>query len=149
MTRFVTVVVVVFATACSRHQDAPAPAAAPAGPPPASAPATPPPASAPAENAPIAKDPGAAKKLIATGALVLDVRTSDEYDSGHIDRAINVPVDEVSDHLAQIAQLTRTDKSKPIVVYCAAGRRAARAKRTLEEAGYTNVVNGGGYDDLH
>ena len=42
------------------------------------------------------------------------------------------------------AQLAHGDKSKPIVVYCAAGKRAARAKETLEAAGYTNVVNGGG-----
>jgi phage shock protein E len=45
-------------------------------------------------------------------------------------------------------KLTSGDKSKPIVVYCAAGSRAAKAKRTLESAGYTQVVNGGGLDEL-
>jgi phage shock protein E len=36
-----------------------------------------------------------------------------------------------------------------VVVYCAAGRRAAKAKQQLDAAGYTNVVNGGGFDDLN
>jgi phage shock protein E len=103
---------------------------------------------APATPGAIVKDPAGAKKLIASGALVLDVRTPDEYTDGHIGGAINLPVDTVSDRLSQVASLTKSDKSKPIVVYCAAGQRAAGAKRTLEAAGYTNVVNGGGYDDL-
>lgn len=106
-------------------------------------------ASAPATApGPVAKDPAAAKKLIASGAVVLDVRTADEFAGGHVDKATNVPVDQVEAQLPQIAQLVGNDKSKPIVVYCAAGGRAARAKRALEQAGYTNVVNGGGYDDL-
>jgi len=125
-------------TACSKKSEqapAPAPAAAPAH---ASETAT-----------PIAKDPAAAKQLIASGALVLDVRTPEEYAGGHVTSAQNMPIDSFGDRLPQIAQLVGEDKAKPIVVYCAAGRRAARAKKALEDAGYTNVVNGGGYDDLH
>jgi len=96
-----------------------------------------------------ANDPAAAKQLIASGALVLDVRTPEEYAGGHVDSAQNMPIDNFGDRLPQIAQLVGEDKTKPIVVYCAAGRRAARAKRALEDAGYTHVVNGGGYNDLH
>ena len=102
----------------------------------------------PAATQPAAKDPAKARELIAAGAIVLDVRTPDEYREGHVASATNIPVDDVDAHLADIAKLA-PDKAKPIVVYCAAGKRAARAKQRLEAAGYTNVVNGGGYDDLH
>ncbi|MBS1118435.1 MAG: Rhodanese-like protein [Deltaproteobacteria bacterium] len=100
------------------------------------------------EPAKPAKDPEAARKLIAAGAVVLDVRTPDEYREDHLPMGTNVPVGELSSHLTEIDKLVAGDKSKPIVVYCAAGSRAAKAKRALEAAGYTNVVNGGGLDDL-
>ena len=45
-------------------------------------------------------------------------------------------------------QLVGGDKAKPVVVYCASGARSRKAQQQLEAAGYTNVVNGGGYDDL-
>ncbi|MDB4956357.1 MAG: hypothetical protein JWO36_3926 [Myxococcales bacterium] len=94
-------------------------------------------------------DPEAARKLIAAGAVVLDVRTAEEYADGHVPSATNVPVDQVTDRLAEIDKLVGGDKTKPVVVYCAAGKRAASAKKQLEAAGYTTVVNGRGYDDLH
>lgn len=114
--------------ACSKSEQPPAPSGHVAG--------------------PVKKDPAAARQLIAKGALVLDVRSPDEYQDGHVASATNIPIDGFADQLAQVAQLTGGDKSKPIVVYCAAGGRAARAKKMLDEAGYTQVVNGGGYDDL-
>jgi phage shock protein E len=86
--------------------------------------------------------------MVASGALVLDVRTPQEFGAGHLSTATNVPVDEVGARLAEVDALAHGDKAKPIVVYCAKGGRAARAKQMLEGAGYTNVVNGGGYDDL-
>lgn len=94
------------------------------------------------------KDPAAARTLISSGAAIVDVRTPDEYASEHLPNAINVPVDGFADHLAEVDKLVGGDKSKPIVVYCAAGARAARAKGVLDEAGYQHVVNGGGLDDL-
>lgn len=100
---------------------------------------------APAEAA---KDPAAARKLIAAGAVVLDVRTPDEYGFGHLDNASNIPVDQLATRLPEVARLTGADTTRPIVVYCASGRRAAKAKRALDQAGYTNVVNGGDLDDL-
>jgi phage shock protein E len=94
------------------------------------------------------KDPAAAKELLAKGAVALDVRKPDEFSSGHLDRATNIPVQDLSARLADVEKLVGGDKSKPVVVYCAAGGRAAKAKEQLEAAGYTQVVNGGGYDDL-
>lgn len=97
---------------------------------------------------PSGKDPAAAKDLIAKGAVVLDVRTPGEFAEGHLPSATNIPVDQIGGRIADIDKLVGGDKSKPIVAYCASGSRSASAKRTLEAAGYTNVVNGGGFDDL-
>jgi rhodanese-related sulfurtransferase len=127
--------VLLAASACSRSEPGHEPPAKTAAP-------------TPATPAKAAKDPAAARKLIGEGALVLDVRTPDEYREGHVPTSTNIPVTEVPDRLADIEKLVAGDKSKPIVVYCAAGGRAAKAKRALEEAGFKNVVNGGGYDDL-
>jgi phage shock protein E len=111
-----------------------------------------PPAAPPAPAAPVAekpaKDPQQAKQLIANGAVVLDVRTPDEFGGGHLPQATNVPIDTFGEHLAEVDKLAGGDKTKPVVVYCAHGGRAARAKKALDAAGYTHVVNGGGYDDL-
>jgi phage shock protein E len=95
-----------------------------------------------------AKDPAAAKTLIAAGATVLDVRSPDEFSGGHVATATNIPVGDVGNRLADVDKLVGGDKTKPVVVYCAKGGRAAKAKVELEAAGYTHVVNGGGYDDL-
>lgn len=118
--------------ACSKKAEPPPPQPAP--------PAT--------QAAAPAKDPEAAKKLIAEGAVVLDVRTADEYGDGHLPNATNIPVQDVPARMAEIDKLVGGDKSKPVVVYCAAGGRAAKAKAAMVAAGYTHVVNGGGYDDL-
>src|SRR3954467_5073622 len=106
------------------------------------------PTPAPAAAASSAKDPQTAKKLVASGAVVLDVRSPGEFAEEHLPQATNVPVDTVRDRIADVEKLTGGDKSRPIVVYCAKGSRAAKAKLVLEEAGYTRVVNGGGLDDL-
>lgn len=94
----------------------------------------------------VQKDPAAAKQLIAQGATVLDVRSPDEYAGGHLPQATNMPVQSLD--VAAVDKLVGGDKTKPVVVYCAKGGRAQKAKDKLELAGYTHVVNGGGYDDL-
>jgi phage shock protein E len=106
------------------------------------------PAPPPETPAKPAKDPAAARKLIAEGAVVLDVRTADEYADGHVPSATNLPVQEMPRRIAEVDKLVGGDKAKPVVVYCGAGKRAAKVKQQLEAAGYTSVVNGGGYDDL-
>lgn len=94
------------------------------------------------------KDPEAARKLIAAGAVVVDVRTTDEFADEHLPAATNIPVQELGTRMTEVDKLVGSDKSRPIVVYCASGRRAGKAKAQLEAAGYTHVVNGGGFDDL-
>lgn len=94
------------------------------------------------------KDPQTARKLVASGALVLDVRTAEEYAEAHLPNATNIPVQELPSRIPEVEKLAGGDKGRPIVVYCAAGSRAAKAKAQLEAAGYSQVVNGGGLDDL-
>jgi len=95
-----------------------------------------------------AKDPAAARALIAKGATVIDVRTTEEFADGHVPSATNIPVQSFGAHLGDVDKLVGGDKTKPVVLYCGVGARAAKAKTALEAAGYTNVVNGGGLDDL-
>ncbi|MCB1148185.1 MAG: rhodanese-like domain-containing protein [Leptospiraceae bacterium] len=80
------------------------------------------------------------KTMIDAKALVVDVRTPMEFQMGHFPGAVNIPVDAV---MARIQEFGK-DKAKPIVVYCASGARSGGAQRMLSQAGYTNVVNGGG-----
>jgi len=101
-----------------------------------------------AATAASAKDPQAAKAAIAGGAIVLDVRTPDEYAEDHLPNAINVPIEELARRMAEVDALVAGDKARPVAVYCRSGSRARQAKLALEAAGYARVVNGGGLDDL-
>lgn len=71
---------------------------------------------------------------------ILDVRTREEYDSGHIPDAIMIPHDQITD----LAGKTLTDKEQLILVYCRSGSRSKIAAAALAELGYTNVKEFGG-----
>lgn len=77
--------------------------------------------------------------LIKDGALVVDTRTAGEYAGGHIKGAVNIPYNTIAQGIGKYI----TDKSTRIIVYCHSGARSGAAKRALQQAGYTNVVNGG------
>ena len=68
-------------------------------------------------------------------ALVLDVRSREEYAGGHVPGAINVPHDELSGRLAELGG----DRDRPVVVYCESGRRASRAEALLAAEGFSDV----------
>lgn len=73
-------------------------------------------------------------------AMIIDSRTKEEYDFGHIEGAINIPVDEIRSRLNEIP------RDKKIIVYCAVGLRGYIASRILMQHGYTDVYNlSGGY----
>lgn len=93
------------------------------------------------------RDPALAKRLVMAGALLLDVRTPEEFASGHVEGALNIDHSQVSARLEEIAGLVEGDRHKPIVVYCRSGRRSGLAKQTLEAAGFDRVTNLGGYRD--
>ena len=81
---------------------------------------------------------------IDSGALLIDVRTQQEFDAGHLDEAILIPFDQIGNRIENV----ESDKERDIVVYCRSGRRSGIAKETLEKMGYKNVTNGGGLNDL-
>ena len=77
------------------------------------------------------------------GALLVDVRTPEEFAAGHIEQAVNVPLDKI---LA--GTNLSDDKSTTQYVYCRSGNRSAQAKAALQAAGYTNVVDLGGMNEV-
>jgi phage shock protein E len=89
-----------------------------------------------------------AKQMIKDGALVIDVRSQEEWNEGHLSMAKLLPVDQLPTRLKEVEGWTGGDKSKPIVVHCRSGARSGRAQTILKNAGFTNVVNGGGYSSL-
>ncbi|TWU04411.1 rhodanese-like domain-containing protein [Stieleria varia] len=76
--------------------------------------------------------------------IVIDVRSQEEWDSGHVKQAVHIPHTEIAERISNVTD----DKDAKIVVYCAVGGRAGKAKTKLEELGFTNVENAGGYDDI-
>lgn len=73
--------------------------------------------------------------------LLIDVRTPEEFTSGHIEGAVNIPVEEMPGRLEEIPG------DAPIVVYCRSGNRSAAAARILTDAGYAPVYDLGGIQD--
>ena len=71
--------------------------------------------------------------------IIIDVRTEEEYNERHIDRAINIPVDNI--------QNIKIEKNKTIVVYCRSGVRSKKAYDILISMGYTDVHDLGGIDN--
>jgi rhodanese-related sulfurtransferase len=92
----------------------------------------------PAADAPVSPaSPGAeARRLVGAGAVLLDVRTPEEFADGHVDGARNIPVQGLAGRLAEVG-----DKGTPVVVYCRSGGRSATAARMLKGAGYTTVFD--------
>ena len=79
----------------------------------------------------------------ATDYIVLDVRTEQEYASGHIPGAVNIPNETIAS--GAIQQLP--DKEQLSLVYCRSGNRSKQASEKLVNLGYTNIVEFGGIND--
>lgn len=75
----------------------------------------------------VRRDPHA---LVAEGATLLDVRTAQEFAAGHLDGAVNIPVDQVE------ARLPEIPRDRPVVVYCRSGARSRNAASVLRRSGY-------------
>lgn len=82
--------------------------------------------------------------VIDQNSTVIDVRTEQEYNAGHLKNSINIPYGEIKDTIGEHVH----DKNEKIIVYCRSGRRSDIAKKTLDEMGYTNVINAGAYEKL-
>ncbi|MFW6214223.1 MAG: FAD-dependent oxidoreductase [Spirochaetota bacterium] len=86
---------------------------------------------------------GAADGAVEEGPLILDVRTPGEFQMGAYPGAVNVGLDELTSRVDEFGS-----RDREIVVYCASGARSSYAQRLLEQAGFTNVRNGGGLHQM-
>ena len=82
-------------------------------------------------------------ELIQNGAYIIDVRTSREYQTGHLKGSKNIPLDKLMSHVSNIK------KDQVIITCCASGMRSKTAKGMLNNAGYSNVHNGGNWGSLN
>ena len=79
---------------------------------------------------------------IKEGAQIIDVRSPEEYRSGHVAGSINIPLDRIQD------QLKKIDKSKPVITCCRSGARSGMAADMLKRAGF-DVYNGGPWTSVN
>jgi phage shock protein E len=75
------------------------------------------------------------------GALVIDVRSSAEFNSGHLPKAINLPLEEIETVLPHRVK----DKNQVLLLHCQSGMRSGVAKKKLKGLGYANAFNLGSY----
>ena len=76
--------------------------------------------------------------------IQIDVRSAEEFNSGHLQNAVNIPHNQIIEGIKFVS----SDKNAPINLYCRRGRRAEVALNELKKSGYTNVTNHARYDDL-
>jgi phage shock protein E len=79
----------------------------------------------------------AARRWRQQGAKVVDVRSHDEFNGGHVRGAVNVPLDELAERIRTVAP----DPNAPLLLHCLSGTRSAIARRRLRAMGYTQVFN--------
>ena len=79
---------------------------------------------------------------LASGALLVDVRTSEEYAKSHAKDAVLIPLTDI-----QKGIYPEVAKDQPVYLYCRSGNRAGQAKTILEKTGFTNVISIGGLTD--
>jgi phage shock protein E len=83
----------------------------------------------------------AALAHLKNGALVVDVRSRGEFGSGHLPKAVNIPLDEIGTTLPRRV----SDKNQTLLLHCLSGTRSGMAKAKLKQMGYANVFNLGSY----
>ncbi len=82
------------------------------------------------------------KELVSNGAVLLDVRSPEEFAQGHVDNAINIPLQVLGGQVDKVKAM-----GKPVIIHCLSGGRAGSAKGMLESAGI-ECYNGGGFQSL-
>ena len=80
-----------------------------------------------------------ARAPLPDNALVIDVRSPGEYASGHVQGAINLPLNRLEQEIGRVAP----DKSVPVMMYCLSGGRSGGACQLMQQLGYRQVINGG------
>lgn len=80
---------------------------------------------------------------VSSGVPLIDVRTPEEFSESHIQGALSLPLDTI-----KAGTLPDAQKGEKIYVYCRSGNRSAEAKQLLVQAGYTNIVDLGGINEV-
>ncbi len=83
---------------------------------------------------------GAVKTALKKGAIIIDVRTPNEYDQGRVPDSINIPVDRIAANAQRIK-----DMNRPVIFCCTSGSRSGTATRIMKEKGLKSVYNGGSW----
>jgi rhodanese-related sulfurtransferase len=83
------------------------------------------------------------KEHLAKGAVIIDVRSQGEFETGHVKGAKNIPLQHISSQIASIKKL-----NKPVIVCCASGMRSAQANGILKKNGIDSI-NGGGWQTVN
>ena len=81
-------------------------------------------------------DGATARRLVAAGVKVVDVRTPAEFNKGHVPGAVNIPYDEVERRAGELGPSTT-----PLLLYCQSGHRSEIAIRTLKGKGFTRLYD--------
>ena len=83
-------------------------------------------------------------ELVEQDAILIDVRSAEEFQNGTIEGSLNIPHSEID----LLVEAIGDEMDRKVVLYCGSGKRADRAKIQLEEIGYTGIFNASGYDAL-
>jgi phage shock protein E len=75
--------------------------------------------------------------------VIIDVRTVQEWDNGHLEGAVLIPYDQIGEKISSVVK----DKSQRIYLYCRTGRRVRIAKEALDKLGYKDIINLGSLED--
>ncbi len=86
-------------------------------------------------------NPEKAREMIREGAVIIDVRSEEEYGSSNLASAVNIPLSEISSRITDAVP----DKEKVVMLHCRSGSRSLVGKRALKQMGYGNVYNLGSF----
>lgn len=90
-----------------------------------------------------------AKKMVKEGAVLVDVRSAEEFARGHIEGAINIPQGDILNKADGILSGLGATKDTNIIVYCSTGKRSSQSREILLGMGYTHVYDFGGYENWY
>lgn len=94
------------------------------------------------DKMPIADKETLVAVLNSDSVKIIDVRTIEEFESGHISRSINYTIESLKDSMPKL------NRSEKIITVCRSGNRSGKAAKLLQEEGFTDVYNGGKWQDV-
>lgn len=86
---------------------------------------------------------GKIKDALRKGAIIIDVRTPQEFDGGKVPESVNIPVDRIAANAERIKNMKR-----PIIFCCASGSRSGNATSIMKQKGLKEVYNGGSWENV-